>query len=179
MTVETTATKYKISTGRGGAGNIHTTDSQISPKVVPRGSQAPNILQPVFSTGRGGAGNMRRNVDAKLTRKAQDIGEDDDDADLESFSHSDEDYIGPVAQNGEEEEAFDRLASTVSGKSNTSNRLHKSRTKGTETRPKTIMLGRGGAGNIISPTTSKKSTKRKSRKNEKKGFWGNLKGIFS
>lgn len=76
--------KHYFATGRGGAGNIQSSDSQPHPKEVKIGSQTPNLLQPVFSTGRGGAGNMMKNNDAKLTRKLQDVDQDP------------EDYISPV-----------------------------------------------------------------------------------
>lgn len=76
---------YMISTGRGGAGNIHRADTKASPKIIPEGSETPSILSPVYSTGRGGAGNMRRNINPKITRKAQDVGDlpsDDEDLDM-------------------------------------------------------------------------------------------------
>lgn len=67
---------YRVSTGRGGAGNMHFSNEKISsPKIIPEGSQTPNILSPVYSTGRGGAGNMRKNIDPTITRKAQDVGD--------------------------------------------------------------------------------------------------------
>lgn len=67
---------YRVSTGRGGAGNMHLSNEKISsPKIIPEGSQTPNILSPVYSTGRGGAGNMRKNIDPAITRKAQDVGD--------------------------------------------------------------------------------------------------------
>ncbi|CAL9735730.1 hypothetical protein MOSE0_I03114 [Monosporozyma servazzii] len=66
---------YKVSTGRGGAGNIHYSNEKISsPKIIPEGSQTPSIISPMYSTGRGGIGNMRKNVDPVITRKAQDVG---------------------------------------------------------------------------------------------------------
>lgn len=84
--------QYKVSTGRGGSGNIRTSDQPPQPHVVDQGSQTPNLLSPVFSTGRGGAGNMHKNTDPSIARKLQDV-----DADPE-------DYITPVisGQNGQQ-----------------------------------------------------------------------------
>lgn len=118
---------------------------------------------------------MRRNVDAKLTRKAQDV---DDHKDDENLASSDEDYIGPVGDRGEGPDE-DHIAATLSAKSSQGRHLHKSRTKGNDARPKTIVLGRGGAGNIISPTSSRKSSKKKGRKTENRSFWSSLKNVFS
>lgn len=126
--------------GRGGAGNAYRTNDKEknSPKLVPEGSQTPNLLQPIFSTGRGGAGNMRRNVDPKLTRIAQDVGDDkvlwasDEDDDLIS---SDEDRIDR------------KISSVKSAVSSSNNKL-----KSSNSRP--VMIGRGGAGNLLTPTTS-------------------------
>ncbi|KAH3682358.1 hypothetical protein WICPIJ_006672 [Wickerhamomyces pijperi] len=76
--------KHYYATGRGGSGNIKSSDEQQAPHMVKQGSQTPNLLQPVFSTGRGGAGNMFKNTDSKLSRKMQDV------------DPVDEDYISPV-----------------------------------------------------------------------------------
>lgn len=171
---------YKISTGRGGAGNIQSSSSKASPKVVPQGSQTPNILQPVFSTGRGGAGNMRRNVDARLTRRAQDV-----DGELEEDVielSKEEDYIGPFS-GGEVERALSGGAisrgtgSRETGKSHVRN--VRSRRNSLEDRP-AIAVGRGGAGNIISPKPSGSGArKKKPGKQEKQGVWSSLKKLFS
>ncbi|CCK69475.1 Par32p KNAG_0C03710 [Huiozyma naganishii CBS 8797] len=88
---------YRISTGRGGAGNICSSSEKVSPKIIAQGSQTPSILQPVYSTGRGGAGNMRRNVDPKVTRRAQDVDVSSDGgagAAAEDTILEDEDFIG-------------------------------------------------------------------------------------
>ncbi|AQZ18467.1 PAR32 (YDL173W) [Zygosaccharomyces parabailii] len=176
-----------VSTGRGGSGNMHPCKSNPSPKLIPQGSQTPSILQPVYSTGRGGAGNMRRNVDPRMTRKAQDVEQFADDED--AILVGDEDYIGPLPE--------ENISNTLSGANSRSassggsrGRLAASGTRrgsnvspsGRE-RPKAIVLGRGGAGNIISPTSSSKE--RKKKKNSKKdghknsGVWSSVKHFFS
>lgn len=65
--------KIYYSTGRGGAGNIQSLDSIPSPKLVPQGSNTPQLLTTKVSTGRGGYGNMVNNNDPELTRKLQDV----------------------------------------------------------------------------------------------------------
>ncbi|KAI3403289.2 hypothetical protein KGF56_003877 [Candida oxycetoniae] len=66
--------KIYYSTGRGGAGNIRSTDSeQLSPKLIPQGSNTPHLTTSKISTGRGGFGNMVENTDPQLTRKLQDV----------------------------------------------------------------------------------------------------------
>lgn len=169
-----------VSTGRGGSGNIQPAKSNMSPKMIPQGSQTPNILQPVYSTGRGGAGNMRRNLDPRVTRKAQDVEPSLDDKD--AILASDEDYISPVPEE-------DRISSTLSGANSRSHssdsskiKLQKSKTKqdSNRERPKAIVLGRGGAGNIVSPTPSAKDhRKKKNTKNESKSVWSSFKHFFS
>lgn len=64
------------STGRGGAGNIHkvkSSESSSSPKLVPQGSNTPQLHNEFITTGRGGFGNMMKNDDPEKTRKAQDV----------------------------------------------------------------------------------------------------------
>lgn len=61
------------STGRGGAGNIQSSKSLPSPKLVPQGSNTPQLHTNKISTGRGGYGNMLKNDDPELTRKVQDV----------------------------------------------------------------------------------------------------------
>lgn len=65
--------KYYYSTGRGGAGNIKSSDKLPSPKLVPQGSNTPQLQSSKFSTGRGGYGNMLKNDDPELARKLQDV----------------------------------------------------------------------------------------------------------
>ncbi|QLQ79186.1 hypothetical protein HG537_0B05330 [Torulaspora globosa] len=178
---QTGMAKYKISTGRGGAGNIQDSSSKASPKVVPQGSQTPNILQPVFSTGRGGAGNMRRNVDARLTRRAQDVdGELDEDIIEPS---RDEDYIGPFSGSEVERAVSGGAISRGTGSRETGKshlRNGRSRRNSLEDRPMTIAVGRGGAGNIISPKPSGSGArKKKPGKEQKQGVWSSLKKLFS
>lgn len=143
--------EYKVSTGRGGAGNIATSQEKPKPKMVSQGSQTPNLLQTVYSTGRGGAGNMRRNVDPTLTRAAQDV-DDDDIIDVTS--------------------------------SNKSGTIKKVKSRRPSEPPKNISIGRGGAGNMLSPKSSGKTgsnKKEQGKVNDKKGkhgFLGKLKGFF-
>lgn len=61
------------STGRGGAGNIKASDGIPSPKLVPQGSNTPNLTTQKFTTGRGGYGNMVNNDNPEFTRKLQDV----------------------------------------------------------------------------------------------------------
>lgn len=65
--------KVYYSTGRGGAGNIQSSTSLPSPKLVPQGSNTPQLHTNKVSTGRGGYGNMLKNDDPDLTRKVQDV----------------------------------------------------------------------------------------------------------
>jgi hypothetical protein len=66
-------TKHYVSTGRGGAGNITTSDDAPSPKLVPQGSNTPQLHTNKVTTGRGGYGNMVSNDNPELTRKLQDV----------------------------------------------------------------------------------------------------------
>lgn len=61
------------STGRGGAGNIASSNKMPSPKLVPQGSNTPQLRSSKVTTGRGGYGNMVDNNDPDLTRKLQDV----------------------------------------------------------------------------------------------------------
>lgn len=65
--------KVYYSTGRGGAGNIQASSSIPSPKLVPQGSNTPQLHTNKISTGRGGYGNMVSNDDPEFTRKLQDV----------------------------------------------------------------------------------------------------------
>lgn len=67
------------STGRGGAGNIHKAkgSKEASPKLVPQGSNTPQLHNDVVTTGRGGYGNMMKNDDPEVTRKVQDVENND------------------------------------------------------------------------------------------------------
>ncbi|EDK38570.2 hypothetical protein PGUG_02668 [Meyerozyma guilliermondii ATCC 6260] len=65
--------KHYVSTGRGGAGNITTSEDAPSPKLVPQGSNTPQLHTNKVTTGRGGYGNMVSNDNPELTRKLQDV----------------------------------------------------------------------------------------------------------
>lgn len=174
---------YRVSTGRGGAGNVQSTSSKVSPKLIPQGSQTPNILQPVFSTGRGGAGNMRRNVDAKLTRKAQDVDEETDDDIIGPAQE--EDYIEPFSGDDVTKALSGGALSCGSGSRETGKshlRSTRSKRNSLDEKPMTIAVGRGGAGNIISPKASRSQPKKKktaTSEPSKKGLWASVKSFFS
>jgi hypothetical protein len=55
--------------GRGGAGNISTSPSDLDPNTL----ETPTLKGEMYTTGRGGSGNMARNTDAEAARKAQDV----------------------------------------------------------------------------------------------------------
>lgn len=77
---KTTSGEHKsfyYSTGRGGAGNIKKSDQLPSPKLVPQGSNTPHLTTSKVTTGRGGFGNMVDNNDPELTRKLQDVDQED------------------------------------------------------------------------------------------------------
>lgn len=119
---------------------------------------------------------MRRNVDAKLTRRAQDV----DDEDIIQ-PQAEDDYIEPLA--GENIETA--ISGAVSSRGGSSRehvqRVRSKRSSILEDRP-TISVGRGGAGNIISPVASRKNQTRKkknSKKAEEKGVWSKFKNLFS
>ncbi|CUS22289.1 LAQU0S05e02014g1_1 [Lachancea quebecensis] len=160
---------FNISTGRGGAGNMVVSSEKPSPKIIPQGSHTPNILQPVFSTGRGGAGNMYKNVNTKLTRKAQDVDETS------------------IAPEDDEIKAVESPLSLDQGRSAHSDDAQKGglRPKKSKTEhPQTVSIGRGGAGNILSPSSSRKSERGskksgKSGKQSKPGLWSKVKGFFA
>ncbi|CAB4252184.1 similar to Saccharomyces cerevisiae YDL173W PAR32 Putative protein of unknown function [Maudiozyma barnettii] len=184
-------TQFKISTGRGGAGNIRSSNSKISPNYIKQGSQTPNILQPIYSTGRGGAGNMMKNYDPKLTRRAQDVDENtiadmkDIDEQIEirneieniNSHHSnhnhhgnDDDFISPIISSTENyvTNTISNVLSHISSggdksqKSNDSDTIIPTKSKIRVQHKKIkkqnpIIIGRGGAGNIVSPSSSSKS----------------------
>ncbi|SCU96293.1 LANO_0E13124g1_1 [Lachancea nothofagi CBS 11611] len=159
---------YNVYTGRGGAGNVVASSEKPSPKVVPQGSQTPNLLQPVFSTGRGGAGNMCKNVDYKLTRKAQDVDED--------FISPAEDEIQPASPANDLQNATSQSSRGRQAPQSAKSSLKPKRSR--HETPQTVSIGRGGAGNILSPSNSKRSESEKKAK-KPSSIWGNVKKIFS
>lgn len=58
-----------LSHGRGGAGNIGSTPSDLEPPSL----DTPTLKSEVYTTGRGGSGNMAKNLDAEAARRAQDV----------------------------------------------------------------------------------------------------------
>ncbi|KAL4916070.1 hypothetical protein BDW62DRAFT_203074 [Aspergillus aurantiobrunneus] len=61
-----------ISHGRGGAGNIYSSEARTTPQDL----VTPTIKQDVYTTGRGGSGNMMHNdpEHPELARESQDVG---------------------------------------------------------------------------------------------------------
>jgi len=59
----------KTAHGRGGAGNMGYTSTEIDPSAL----ETPHLKSEMYTTGRGGTGNMARNTDAKEARRAQDV----------------------------------------------------------------------------------------------------------
>lgn len=55
--------------GRGGAGNVGYTPTEIDPATL----ETPHLKSEIYTTGRGGTGNMARNTDAEEARRAQDV----------------------------------------------------------------------------------------------------------
>ena len=195
---------FKVSTGRGGAGNIRSSNSKIAPNYIKQGSQTPNILQPIYSTGRGGAGNMMKNYDAKLTRKAQDVDEDtisnmndiEEQVEFRNEEHrissnhhhhhhntssgkDEDDFISPIISSTENyvtstiSNVLSHISSGGNGniagdksikslKDDADDKIIPTKSK-IRAQPKKvkkqtpIIIGRGGAGNIVSPSSSSKS----------------------
>jgi len=58
-----------LSHGRGGAGNIGNTTSDLEPTTL----ETPTLKGEVYTTGRGGSGNMTKNDDPEAARRAQDV----------------------------------------------------------------------------------------------------------
>ncbi|KAE9381089.1 hypothetical protein N431DRAFT_424719 [Stipitochalara longipes BDJ] len=61
--------KGPLSHGRGGAGNIGTTPSDLDPVTL----STPTLKSEIYTTGRGGSGNMAKNSDPEAARRAQDV----------------------------------------------------------------------------------------------------------
>ncbi|EGW32219.1 uncharacterized protein SPAPADRAFT_55724 [Spathaspora passalidarum NRRL Y-27907] len=72
---KTTSNNKRVyySTGRGGAGNMQHSSQIPSPKLIPMGSNTPQLTTSKITTGRGGYGNMISNSDPQLARKLQDV----------------------------------------------------------------------------------------------------------
>jgi hypothetical protein len=58
-----------LSHGRGGAGNIGTSNADLEPVTL----ETPTLKGEVYTTGRGGSGNMAKNDDPVTARRAQDV----------------------------------------------------------------------------------------------------------
>ncbi|TVY82633.1 hypothetical protein LSUE1_G002840 [Lachnellula suecica] len=61
--------RANMSHGRGGAGNIGTSDSDHNAVDL----ETPTLKGQIYTTGRGGSGNMAKNDDPEAARRAQDV----------------------------------------------------------------------------------------------------------
>lgn len=142
--------KVYYSTGRGGAGNIQSSSSIPSPKLVPQGSNTPQLHTNKVSTGRGGYGNMLKNDNPELTRKVQDVDR--------PASASRENDLYAVASNKS-------FAIGRGGFGNVMAQLKSNRSEALHDKPTLITISSHGE-------TLKGDPK-------KKGFFNKLKGIFN
>lgn len=149
--------KVYYSTGRGGAGNIQSSSSIPSPKLVPQGSNTPQLLTSKVSTGRGGYGNMFKNDNPELTRKLQDV-----DGPLPSSKETD---LYAVASNKSFSIGRGGFGNVISHtKSNNSRGSRGS--NGSDTLPVNLM------------TISSHGSHIEREKNKKKGLIGKFKSLF-
>ena len=143
------------STGRGGAGNIKTSDQLPSPTLIPRGSNTPHLHTAKVSTGRGGYGNMVNNDDPELTRKLQDV-------DGEPASPKDDLY------------AITSNKSFSVGRGGFGNVISKSRSTDSQ------KDGNGGNGSgAIVPELYTVTSQPEKKVKKKQGFLGKIKEIFT
>ncbi|CAI4059182.1 hypothetical protein SUVZ_04G0700 [Saccharomyces uvarum] len=146
--------EYKVTTGRGGAGNIHKSVSKPSPLLLPLKSNSKpsantNTQQkvPRFAIGRGGAGNIFH--DPHLTRSAQQLDAND------NINYSDvindiDDYISPINSDMVDDSGLTNTRSRLSGtKSHQSMHSAMSSPNNGSSKAAPIVVGRGGAGNIF------------------------------
>ncbi|CAI4057241.1 hypothetical protein SKDZ_04G0710 [Saccharomyces kudriavzevii ZP591] len=148
---------YKVSTGRGGAGNIHTSISKPSPVLLPLKSNSKPAANnnsngnaqekvPRFAIGRGGAGNIFH--DPQLTRSAQQL-DSNDNINYNDVINDIDDYISPVTSDMVDEGGLNPVTNTRSRISATRSHhsLHATTSSPNSRTP--IVVGRGGAGNIF------------------------------
>ncbi|EDO17050.1 hypothetical protein Kpol_530p20 [Vanderwaltozyma polyspora DSM 70294] len=131
---------------------------------------------------------MRKNVDPKLTRRAQDVDEIlefEDEIEVDS-ALMEEHGITPLQLNNDD--SLNAPISNIRSKSMSNPQMPKlsksvtsrssSRTSNTDRQPPTIVIGRGGAGNILSPSNSRKSAN-ESKNKKKKKKWYSFLNVFS
>ncbi|KAG9245981.1 hypothetical protein BJ878DRAFT_321021 [Calycina marina] len=63
------AERRALSHGRGGAGNIGSSTTDLEPPSL----DTPHLKGDIYTTGRGGTGNMAKNNDPDAARRAQDV----------------------------------------------------------------------------------------------------------
>ncbi|CCF56379.1 hypothetical protein KAFR_0B00810 [Kazachstania africana CBS 2517] len=142
------------------------------------------------STGRGGIGNFQKSgtrVSPKLVPQGSQTP-----ALIQPVYSTGRGGVGNMRKNVDPK--LTRIAQDVDAddiilvKTNTSHEIRRERTIEEVTdKPPTVAIGRGGAGNIVSPETSitdsnkKKPNKRHTsrKKHEKKGFWSSLRNVFA
>ncbi|EJS44395.1 YDL173W [Saccharomyces arboricola H-6] len=149
--------EYKVSTGRGGAGNIHKSISKPSPLLLPLKSNSKPAANnnnggnsqekvPRFAIGRGGAGNIFH--DPHLTRSAQQL-DSNDHINYNDVINDIDDYISPITSDLVEEGEPNPVTNTRSRISATRSHHSLHATTSSPNNKAPIVVGRGGAGNIF------------------------------
>ncbi|CAI4037738.1 hypothetical protein SMKI_04G0690 [Saccharomyces mikatae IFO 1815] len=149
--------EYKVSTGRGGAGNIHRSISKPSPVLLPLKSNSKPAANnssnggnqekvPRFAIGRGGAGNIFH--DPHLTRSAQQL-DSNDNINYNDVINDIDDYISPITSDMGEEGEGNPVTNTRSRISATRSHQSLHATTSSPNNKAPIVVGRGGAGNIF------------------------------
>lgn len=154
MENQTRMQEYKVTTGRGGAGNIHKSISKPSPLLLPLKSNSKpsantNTQQkvPRFAIGRGGAGNIFH--DPHLTRSAQQL-DDNDNINYSDVINDIDDYISPITSDMVDDGGLNNTKSHLSGtRSHQSMHSAMSTPNNGSSKAAPIVVGRGGAGNIF------------------------------
>lgn len=156
--------KFYYATGRGGAGNIKSSDTIPSPKLVPQGSNTPQLHGDKITTGRGGYGNMFKNSDPELTRKLQDV--------EGSSKKKVENELHQVSSNKSFSVGRGGFGNVIS---NTKSRSSQNSGKSSDNHPNNLMA-------ISSHGNNPKITEHEDEGNydmkKKRSFIGKLKGIF-
>ncbi|CAI7179592.1 CRE_collapsed_G0007140.mRNA.1.CDS.1 [Saccharomyces cerevisiae] len=149
--------EYKVSTGRGGAGNIHKSMSKPSPVLLPLKSNSKTVANnnnngsnqekvPRFAIGRGGAGNIFH--DPHLTRSAQQL-DSNDNINYNDVINDIDDYISPITSDMVDEGGSNPVTNTRSRISATRSHQSLHATTSSPDNNAPIVVGRGGAGNIF------------------------------
>ncbi|KAG7195617.1 uncharacterized protein KQ657_003384 [Scheffersomyces spartinae] len=138
------------STGRGGAGNIKSSSEIPSPKLIPQGSNTPQLTSNIITTGRGGFGNMVKNDNPELIRKLQDV-----------------DGAAP----GEELTSVTSNRSFTVGRGGLGNVVSKTRSHGSAHLTEEVP-------NLYAVTSNGESRESRLKKQNQKNFVGKLKNLF-